>query len=418
MQPAIKIENVSKAYRLGQIGTGSLTDDLKIWWSKIRRQPHPLLRVGHEDSRYRDGETIWALKDVCLKVEQGEALGVIGRNGAGKSTLLKVLSRVTAPTSGEIKVKGHIASLLEVGTGFHPDLTGEENIYLNGAIMGMTRKEVRRKFDEIVDFADVEKFINTPVKRYSSGMYVRLAFSVAAHLDPEILLVDEVLAVGDAEFQKKCLGKMGTVSQEGRTVLFVSHNMAAIETLCEKCVLIQSGNIAKIGPTTEVVNDYLLIHQSDTKVFNGIIKQIISVNESGAPAHALKAGQPIRLLIHLNANSQEIKTPIIRLGFNNALGQRIFTVATDLSTSQLPALAGKNIVECRIPSTALVPGQYTIRASIAKDFIEVLEVIENAGDVTIEATDYFGTGKLPASGQGVIMVQSEWRLCDDARQLY
>jgi lipopolysaccharide transport system ATP-binding protein len=357
------------------------------------------------------------LKDINLQVEKGEALGVIGRNGAGKSTLLKVLSRVTAPTSGEIKIKGHIASLLEVGTGFHPDLTGEENIYLNGAIMGMNRKEVRRKFDEIVDFADVEKFIDTPVKRYSSGMYVRLAFAVAAYLDPEILLVDEVLAVGDAEFQKKCLGKMGKVAQEGRTVLFVSHNMAAIETLCDQCVLLQSGKIAKIGPTSEVVNEYLLIHHSDVKVFDGIIKQIISVNENGAPTHALKAGQPIYLQIHLNVNSQEIKTPILRLGFNNAIGQRIFTVATDLSTSQLPPLVGEQIVECRIPSAALVPGQYTIRASIAKDFIEVLEIVENAANLTIEATDYFGTGKLPTSGQGVIMVQSEWRLCEGARPI-
>jgi lipopolysaccharide transport system ATP-binding protein len=414
MQPVIKIDNVSKAYRLGQIGTGSLTDDLKIWWSKVRHQPHPLLRVDREDSRY-SGETIWALKDVNLKVEQGEALGVIGRNGAGKSTLLKVLSRVTAPSSGEIKVKGHIASLLEVGTGFHPDLTGRENVYLNGAIMGMNTKEVQRKFDEIVDFADVEKFIDTPVKRYSSGMYVRLAFAVAAYLDPEILLIDEVLAVGDSEFQKKCLGKMGKVAKEGRTVLFVSHNMAAIETLCDQCALLQSGKLAKIGPTSEVVNEYLLIHQADTKIFNGIIKQIVSVNESGIPAHALKAGQPIHLQIHLNTKSQEIKTPILRLGFNNAIGQRIFTVATDLSVSQLPPLRGEQVVECRIPSAALLPGQYTIRASIAKDFVEALETIENAGEVTIEATDFFGTGKLPTSGQGVVMVQSEWRLCEDAR---
>jgi lipopolysaccharide transport system ATP-binding protein len=414
MQPVIKIENVSKEYRLGQIGTKSLTDDLKIWWSKVRRQPHPLLRVGHVDRRYMSNETIWALKDVSLQVDQGEALGIIGRNGAGKSTLLKVLSRVTAPTRGEIKIKGRIASLLEIGTGFHPDLTGQENIYLNGAIMGMSRKEVRRKFDEIVDFAGVEKFIDTPVKRYSSGMYVRLAFAVAAHLDPEILLVDEVLAVGDAEFQKKCLGKMGKVAKEGRTVLFVSHNMAAIETLCRSCLLLKSGEIVKVGPTDEVVSEYLLIHKSEQKVFSGIIQQIVSLNESGAPANFLKAGQPIRLHIHLDLDGLEVKTPTILLGFNNALGQRIFTVSTDYSTSQLPELNGKSVIECRIPSESLVPGEYSLKAIIARNLLEPLETIDNAATLTIEATDFFGTGKLPTAAQGVVMAQSEWEVCEEA----
>ncbi len=215
MPTVISVEKLSKAYQLGQIGTGTLTNDLKVWWAKKRGQPNPLLRIGESDHGNRDGETIWALKDVSFTVEQGEVLGIIGRNGAGKSTLLKVLSRITAPTSGKVKVKGRVASLLEVGTGFHPELTGRENIYLNGAILGMNRKEIDHKFDEIVDFAEIEKFIDTPVKRYSSGMYVRLAFAVAAHLEPEILLVDEVLAVGDAEFQKKCLGKMGDVAQAG-----------------------------------------------------------------------------------------------------------------------------------------------------------------------------------------------------------
>jgi lipopolysaccharide transport system ATP-binding protein len=213
----------------------------------MRGKPNPLLKIGQEDKSSLDGETLWALRDVSFQVEQGEVLGIIGRNGAGKSTLLKILSRVTAPTSGRVKVKGRIASLLEVGTGFHPELTGRENVYLNGAILGMTREEVTRKFDEIVDFAEVEKFIDTPVKRYSSGMYVRLAFAVAAHLDPEILLVDEVLAVGDAEFQKKCLGKMGDVAKEGRTVLFVSHNMAAVQRLCTKTAWVNRGNLVDSG---------------------------------------------------------------------------------------------------------------------------------------------------------------------------
>ena len=257
MTAVISVENLSKSYRLGQIGTGTFAHDLNVWWAKLRGNPNPMLRIGETDHGNRDGEDIWALKDVSFTVQQGEVLGIIGRNGAGKSTLLKILSRVTAPTSGKVKVKGRIASLLEVGTGFHPELTGRENIYLNGAILGMSRQEVTRKFDEIVDFAEVEKFIDTPVKRYSSGMYVRLAFAVAAHLEPEILVVDEVLAVGDAEFQKKCLGKIGDVAKKGRTVLFVSHNMAAVKRLCQHSVLLDTGKISMAGETMKVMNKYL-----------------------------------------------------------------------------------------------------------------------------------------------------------------
>lgn len=254
---AISVENLSKTYRLGQIGTGTFTYDLAVWWAKMRGKPNPLVKIGDVDHGNRDGEELWALKDVSFTVEQGEVLGIIGRNGAGKSTLLKILSRVTAPTSGRIRVRGRVASLLEVGTGFHPELTGRENIYLNGAILGMTKQEVARKFDEIVNFAEVEKFIDTPVKRYSSGMYVRLAFAVAAHLEPEILVVDEVLAVGDAEFQKKCLGKMNDVAMEGRTVLFVSHNMSSVQALTTRCELLSAGQIEIQGPTQEVVEHYL-----------------------------------------------------------------------------------------------------------------------------------------------------------------
>src|SRR5512134_174745 len=241
MPTVISVENLSKVYHLGQIGTGTFTNDLKVWWARVRDKPNPLLKIGQQDHGNRAGEELWALRDVSFTVQQGEVLGIIGRNGAGKSTLLKILSRVTAPTSGRIKVKGRIASLLEVGTGFHPELTGRENVYLNGAILGMSKQEVTRKFDEIVNFAEIEKFIDTPVKRYSSGMYVRLAFAVAAHLEPEILIVDEVLAVGDAQFQKKCLGKMGEVAKGGRTVLFVSHNMAAVSALCNKGILLEDG---------------------------------------------------------------------------------------------------------------------------------------------------------------------------------
>lgn len=262
MPPVISVENLSKSYRLGVIGTGTFTNDLKVWAARMRGKPNPLLKIGQEDHGNRVGEEIWALKDVSFQVEQGEVLGIIGRNGAGKSTLLKILSRVTAPTSGSVKVKGRIASLLEVGTGFHPELTGRENIYLNGAILGMTKAEVNRRFDEIVEFAEIAKFIDTPVKRYSSGMYVRLAFAVAAHLESEILLVDEVLAVGDAEFQKKCLGKMGDVaSKEGRTVLFVSHNMGAITMLCSQCLLIHNGILKAQGKTSAIIKTYMNVNE-------------------------------------------------------------------------------------------------------------------------------------------------------------
>ena len=259
MAIAIKVENLSKAYQLGEIGTGTLSLDLERWFAKIRGKEDPFLKIGESNDRTSKGESnvVWSLKDIDFEIQEGDAVGIIGRNGAGKSTLLKLLSRITSPTSGNIKVKGRIASLLEVGTGFHPELTGRENILLNGAILGMRKKEILNKFDEIVDFSGVERYIDTPVKRYSSGMYVRLAFAVAAHLESEILIVDEVLAVGDAEFQRKCLGKMGEVSRgEGRTVLFVSHNMAAIKQLCKKGIVLKNGQFAFMGSQLEAVTQY------------------------------------------------------------------------------------------------------------------------------------------------------------------
>ncbi|MCD6577497.1 MAG: ATP-binding cassette domain-containing protein [Anaerolineaceae bacterium] len=253
----ISVEHLSKRYELGIIGATSMQRDLNRWWARVRGRPDPYLLVGQEDLSARAGEYIWALDDINFQVQQGEALGIIGANGAGKSTLLKILSQVTAPTKGKVKIKGRIGSLLEVGTGFHPELTGRENVYLNGAILGMTRAEVERKFDEIVGFSGVEKYIDTPVKRYSSGMKVRLAFAVAAHLETDILIVDEVLAVGDAEFQKKCLGKMNNVASEGRTVLFVSHNMLAIRSLCERIIWLEKGVIHESGTVDDMIEGYL-----------------------------------------------------------------------------------------------------------------------------------------------------------------
>ncbi len=268
MSTVIQIENIWKEYRLGVIGHGTLTHDLESWWARVRGKEDPNSKItpmlaGQE--KQIEGDHFWALRGINLEVKEGEILGIIGKNGAGKSTLLKILSRVTAPTKGNIKVKGRIASLLEVGTGFHPELTGRENIFMNGAILGMSKREIRSKLDEIIDFSGVEDFVDTPVKRYSSGMYVRLAFAVAAHLDPEILIIDEVLAVGDAEFQKKCLGKMNDVARAGRTVLFVSHNMGAIKSLCSHVIAIESGRVGLKGEPEKVVTNYLsaIIEKAD-----------------------------------------------------------------------------------------------------------------------------------------------------------
>ena len=260
-KPIIHVENLSKAYQIGQIGTGTISKDIERFWiTKVLGKEDPFLKIGETNDRSKKGESniVWSLKDINFEINKGDAVGIIGKNGAGKSTLLKLLSRVTSPTTGEIKVKGRIASLLEVGTGFHPELSGKENIYLNGAILGMRKKEITRKLDEIIDFSGVERYIDTPVKRYSSGMYVRLAFAVAAHLESEILIVDEVLAVGDAEFQKKCLGKMGDISKgEGRTVLFVSHNMGAVKSLCTKAIVLENGELVLNSDVDTVIDGYL-----------------------------------------------------------------------------------------------------------------------------------------------------------------
>lgn len=269
----LKAENISKQYRLGQLGTGTISHDINRWWHKARGKEDPYLKLGGSNDRSIAGgsDYVWSLKDINFEVKQGEVLGIIGKNGAGKSTLLKILSQVTTPTTGEVKVKGRIAALLEVGTGFHPDLSGRENIFLNGAILGMTKVEIKSKLDEIVDFSGVAKYLDTPVKRYSSGMMVRLGFAVAAHLEPEILIVDEVLAVGDAEFQEKCLGKMKAVSGQGRTVLFVSHNMAAIKSLCKRTIVLKNGETYYDGTTTDGIAKYLEVYNPSTN--NGVIEK-------------------------------------------------------------------------------------------------------------------------------------------------
>lgn len=306
MSTAIEFNNVSKQYRLGLVSTKTLSHDLNRWWqTAVLHKEDPYLKIGsvNDRSKAADSDYVWALRDIDFKVEQGDVVGIIGKNGAGKSTLLKILSRVTGPTTGTIKAKGRIGSLLEVGTGFHPEMTGRENIYLNGAILGMTKQEITRKLDEIVDFSGCERYIDTPVKRYSSGMMVRLGFAVAAHLDPEILVVDEVLAVGDAEFQKKAIGKMQDVSKgEGRTVLFVSHNMASIGMLCKHCVLLENGGLSMLGDTQDVINTYISYsyqvnhnNNDDFEITKGFNLCNFTIEQNGKKTDELEQGSPFSI---------------------------------------------------------------------------------------------------------------------------
>ena len=319
--PVLKFENVGKLYHLGTFGTGSLTRDLTRWWKiNVRKENDPYLRIGESNDRSRKGKSdvVWALKNISFDVNQGEVIGIIGKNGAGKSTLLKLLSRITSPSTGIIRAKGRVASLLEVGTGFHTELTGRENIYMNGTVMGMTKHEIDRKLDEIVDFAGVERYLDTPVKRYSSGMMVRLGFAVAAFLEPEILVVDEVLAVGDAEFQKKALGKMQAISSgQGRTVLFVSHNMAAVRALCTRSILLDKGEIKYVGSTDDCVSRYLAASEIEEtrKIIEGIKYKKdwldihrISLNGTELNKSVIKSGQEVLTLIIEGYSHQDFKT--------------------------------------------------------------------------------------------------------------
>jgi len=337
MSTVIKVENLSKSYRLGSISTGSLHKDLQSFWARMRGKEDPNRRIGEMPRHQTKDELFWALKDISFEVQQGQVLGILGRNGAGKSTLLKILSRITAPTQGSIKIRGRIASLLEVGTGFHPELTGRENVYLNGAILGMTRREIDRKFAEIVDFAEIEQFIDSPVKRYSSGMYVRLAFAVAAHLEPEILIVDEVLAVGDAQFQKKCLGKMEDVGRQGRTILFVSHNTAAMRQLCSFGLFLESGMITNVEKIEESITKYLKA-DTVTPAHNGAVFRW--GNESGPGNDCLRITEislssktqvgerfSIGEDLHLNIDFQILKNkvrPLFNLMLFSPGGDEIF----------------------------------------------------------------------------------------------
>lgn len=370
----LKVNNVSKQYRLGQLGTGTISHDLNRWWYKIRGKEDPYLKVGDVNDRAAKGgsDYVWSLKDINFEVHQGDVLGIIGKNGAGKSTLLKILSQVTTPTTGKVKIRGRIAALLEVGTGFHSDLTGRENIFLNGAILGMTKQEIQRKFDEIVDFSGVEKYIDTPVKRYSSGMMVRLGFAVAAHLEPEILIVDEVLAVGDAEFQEKCMGKMKNVAGEGRTVLFVSHNISAIRTLCTTGLLLDKGQIVATGDIKTVTAKYEEKSRTGNVFTIGkmgkdekiIVDEVKVTNQNNATDLMFHFGDDIIAELHLTC-TEDIEKPHFQIHLGQ-VGYGFFTCASNLMDGFSPdgLKKGKNIVRLTFKRAPLLPNQYELRLAI------------------------------------------------------
>ena len=359
---------------------------------------------------------MWALRDVSFQVREGEILGIIGRNGAGKSTLLKILSRITAPTSGQVKIKGRIGSLLEVGTGFHPELTGRENIYLNGAILGMKKAEIDRKLDEIIDFAEIEQFMDTPVKRYSSGMYVRLAFAVAAHLEPEILIIDEVLAVGDAAFQKKCLGKMGDVAKVGRTVLFVSHNMAAVTNLCGKGIYLRSGAVNMIGDIANIVRAYLKdssyaadieISERKDRQGSGIAKisAVEILDPENHKTETIMCGQKIKIRIKLSSTAKFLilTNPVIAIGVDNSVGYRVWHLSNESTGNFFSSFnVEKDAFYFDIPKMPLVADAYSIVLFLSSNG-NVIDWIQNAATFKVESGDYHRTGKLPPSGQGCFL---------------
>ena len=438
----LEIRNLSKLYRLGEVGTGTLSHDLNRWWARIRGKEDPFAKVGRiNDRTRRDGvpsddprkpgspstiaaespDYVWALKDVDLDVKRGEVLGVIGANGAGKSTLLKLISRITSPTTGHIRAKGRIASLLEVGTGMHPEMTGRENIYLNGAILGMRRREIAEQFDDIVDFSGCGLYVDTPVKRYSSGMRVRLGFAVAAFLRPEILIVDEVLAVGDAEFQSRAIGKMKEVScDSGRTVLFVSHNMAAVQQLCTSGLLLHPGRPPEIGDTNQTIRDYLRLTAANSPDAIGALtcrkgdgayrfQEFRVEDNQGRRLDVPRSGECVNLAFRISSIES---TPVSRyrlgIAFHTDNGAPLFVCSTETSAS-FPPLDPSGVVVCRIPRLPLMRGEYTITL-----FLEVEGVIqdwlEKAFRISVESGDFFGSGKLcPEGWEGNgVLVPHDW----------
>ena len=429
--PAITVENLSKSYLVGHNATR--TECYTALRDVIARNARDLARKTRDMIHGRpiiqgdEVEEFWALKDVSFEVKQGETLGIIGRNGAGKSTLLKILSRITEPTKGRITLNGRVASLLEVGTGFHPELSGRENIFLNGAILGMTRGEIQRKFDEIVAFAEVEKFLDTPVKRYSSGMYVRLAFAVAAHLEPEILVVDEVLAVGDAQFQKKCLGKMGAVAKEGRTVLFVSHQMAAIQRLCSRTVVLSSGLIKLVSDTRSAVDVYLADIEDATnsndlsgmrRTGSGevILTSFFLENDAGQLINSASSGEPLVFAFGYACKNGTLKKRVsIGFSIHNALGDTLAILYSDYMDVTFD-LRYAGVVRFRVDDFPFSLGRYYVGARVVVNGIESDWPKGFIGVVNVEAGDYYGTGNTDAFGFGPLLLRGGWGFTENSVQ--
>lgn len=413
-QPVIQVRNLGKSYQIQKTAKKpyhSLRDDLMDGLKDLAKGKW----------RSPQTETFWALKDINFDINQGDVVGIIGRNGAGKSTLLKILSQIVQPTTGEITIRGKVGSLLEVGTGFHPELTGRENIFMNGAVLGMKRSEISRKFDEIVAFAEVEKFLDTPVKFYSSGMYVRLAFAVAAHLEPEVLIVDEVLAVGDAQFQKKCLGKMEDVSKsEGKTVLFVSHNMAAVEKICEHGLFLRQGQIMFTGTKNEAITQYLssVFTEMDTSLKDrkdrqgsGAVKviRIEYRNINGNILDVITSGQTVDIYLYFENHQENSLRVIASLAIKTQLDIPVFLQHNRLSGNEFGNLPTKGILIARIYNLPLPSSTYQLTYSLIQDNT-FLDGISNAIDLTVIDGDFFGSGEVPPISHGVCLVRAEWRL--------
>ncbi len=409
MSTAIEFDNISKLYRLGLVSSGTLSNDLKRWWQvSILGKEDPFLKVGsvNDRSKAADSDYVWALKEINFKVEQGDVVGIIGKNGAGKSTLLKLLSKVTAPTTGTIKARGRIASLLEVGTGFHSELTGRENIYMNGAILGMSKQEINSKIDEIIAFSGCERYIDTPVKRYSSGMTVRLGFAVAAHLEPEILVVDEVLAVGDAEFQKKAIGKMQDVSKgEGRTVLFVSHNMTSVRNLCKTGILLSNGSIDCSGQINAVIDKYLNNQQERSRLplfaikdrrGNGALRFVdIEFLNQGTEKTVFGVGDEcvVKICFDVTDRMRYCKSSRIDVGINTIIGDRVAWLSSYMFTDKVDVNKGE--IRFRIPKLMLNQGLYNVNLYSEVD-MELADWVQNVAQIEVLFHDFFGTGrKLP-----------------------
>ena len=415
----LKVENISKQYRLGIVGTGTIADDLTRWWYLVRGKEDPFLKVGETNERSKKGNSdyVWSLKDISFDVMRGDVIGIIGKNGAGKSTLLKILSRVTSPTTGTIKSDGRIASLLEVGTGFHPELTGRENVFLNGAILGMTKKEIESKLDEIIEFSGCERYIDTPTKRYSSGMTVRLAFAVAAFLEPDILIVDEVLAVGDAEFQKKAIGKMKDISSgdNGRTVLFVSHNMAAVQNLCPKSILLEHGKIIMKGETNDVITHYLSsqnrnftkLSEIENRQGNGsLLFKESSIKGIETQNGIIETFKDVALDLEYDLNIEKVLNFRIDIGINNYLGDRVAWVSSQTLPTNFDIKNKK--ISFMISNLPLAPGDYNLNI-FCEINNEIADWLTGVVPFTVAEKDYYNSGKVVPSNQGAILL--DFKIC-------